>query len=305
LLLDGGLATELEQRGHHLDHYLWSAKLLISDTQSIANVHRAYLQAGADCIISASYQASVPGYMAAGQTKRQAIQLIRQSAQLACRVRDEFWADRENHQAGRQSPLVAASIGPYGAALADGSEYRGDYRISADKLKAFHEPRWEVLAASEVDCLACETIPSVNEAHVLYRLIELTPEMPVWISFSCRDEKLISDGTPLSEAISVFSNCRNVFACGINCTPPRFIPSLIGEARRGIGRQEIIVYPNSGEYFNASNKSWYGSTNPSEFARAACTWLDLGARLIGGCCRTGPQHIKEIREKLLQRKKIK
>jgi len=302
ILLDGGLASELEKHGYNLSHHLWSANLLISNPRAIARVHEDYLAAGADCIISASYQASIQGFIAAGQSKKTAVSLIRRSVETACEVRDQFWFNGGKTISGRLRPLVAASIGPYGAARADGSEYRGKYKLSREQLLAFHEPRWEILAASAADCLACETIPDINEAIVLHRLLDQTPDRAAWISFSCRDNKNISDGTPLSEAVALFRDCPNVLACGVNCTPPRFIPSLIGEAQKGFEKGNIIVYPNSGETYNAFRKTWQGNSDFQDFAGAACTWLELGARFIGGCCRTGPKHIAEIRKRFTQRK---
>jgi len=301
ILLDGGLASELEKRGYDLNHRLWSANLLVTNPRAIARVHEDYLAAGADCIISASYQASIQGFITAGQSKKSAINLIRQAVEIACEVRDQFWLSGGKNINGRLKPLVAASVGPYGAALADGSEYRGKYGISREQLIAFHESRWEILSATAADCLACETIPDINEAIVLHRLLEQTPDRAAWISFSCRDNKHISDGTPLSEAVAIFTDCPNVIACGINCTPPRFIPSLIGEVQKGYARANIIVYPNSGEDYSNISRSWQGKADLQDFAGAAYTWLQLGARFIGGCCRTGPQHISDIRKKLTQR----
>jgi homocysteine S-methyltransferase len=302
MLLDGGLATELERRGYNLNHRLWSARLLISETKAIAAVHHAYLLAGADCIISASYQASLSGFMAEGLTQTQAIDLIKKSVEIATEARDKFWDESDNRLPGRLPPIVAASIGPYGAARADGSEYRGDYRIASTKLKDFHAPRWEILANSYADCLACETIPDIKETHVLRSLIEQTPEKYVWISFSCADGEHISDGTPVSEAVSVFSNTPNVLACGVNCTPPRFISSLIKKIQSGIGDKSIIVYPNAGEVYDAGNKTWQGRTDPLNFAGAALEWFDLGSELIGGCCRIGPEHIRVLRDRLDKRR---
>jgi homocysteine S-methyltransferase len=300
MLLDGGLATELERRGHDLNHPLWSARLLISDPQAIAAVHRAYLEVGADCIISASYQASLNGFLAEGYKKSLALKLIKKSAEIACVVRDKFWNKAENRLPERLPPLVAASIGPYGAARADGSEYRGDYRITVQKLKDFHEPRWEILANSPADCLACETIPDIHEAQALHCLIKQVPDRCVWVSFSCADGVRISDGTRLREAVSLFNDCPNVLACGVNCTPPRFISSLIEEIKNGISGKQIIVYPNSGEVYNAAGKTWQGAADPFNFASAAGEWFKSGAKLIGGCCRTGPQHIQLVRDRLLK-----
>ncbi len=295
LLLDGGLATELEKRGYDLDHPLWSARLLRDEPEAIVAVHRAYLEAGADCLIGASYQASIPGLLAAGTTRRQADALLRQSVALACRARDEYG---EYSTTGSLRPLVAASIGPYGAYLANGAEYRGDYGISAAVLRDFHQPRWELLAASSADLLACETIPSRLEAEVLLDLLQQTPDVNAWISFSCRDGRHISDGTPIADCAALMADCPQVLAVGVNCTPPRYISSLLAQIQRGAPAVPAVVYPNSGETYRADKRVWSGQADPLNFAREATRWQRAGACLIGGCCRTGPGHIAALRQTL-------
>jgi homocysteine S-methyltransferase len=294
VLLDGGLATELEAQGFDIAGELWSAALLKSNPAAIINAHRAYLDAGAECIISASYQASRPGFMSLGLSAAAADQLIASSVELACIARDEFLA--ANPAVG-SFPMVAASIGPYGAALADGSEYTGSYDISAATLREFHESRLEILDNSGADLLACETIPDIVEAQVLCDLLKGTMT-PAWISFSCRDEERISDGTKLREAVAMFADHPGVLATGINCTPPDLITALIGEARKGAPKKAVVVYPNSGETYHAEDNSWSGSAGGADPEFDVAAWLDAGAKLIGGCCRTGPAHIAAIRGRL-------
>jgi homocysteine S-methyltransferase len=197
---------------------LWSARLLHDAPEVIQQVHTDYLAAGADCIITASYQASIPGFLQQGYSETQAVHLLRKSVELAVTARDEFWAKTEHHT-GRLRPLVAASIGPYGASLADGSEYTGHYGLTEDELVAFHRQRWHILAATQADLLACETIPSAVEARALARVLEETPERFAWLSFSCCDEQHISDGSLLMDAIALFFDNPQVVALGINCTP--------------------------------------------------------------------------------------
>jgi len=297
LIVDGGLATELEARGHYLSDELWSARLLLDDPDAIRQVHYDYLTAGADCVISATYQATIEGFKRRGLAGDQAEALLREAINLAVAVRDEFWSIPENREQ-RLKPIVAASIGPYGAALADGSEYRGEYDLNGPELYDFHRPRWDLLSNTQADILACETIPSFPEAKALSRLIDETPNIFAWVSFSCKDEKHISDGTPLAECIALFDSVKNVAAVGINCTAPRFIPMLIEEASR-VTNKPIIVYPNSGESYDAKQKIWSGESEPVDFAQASESWCHSGAQLIGGCCRTTPNHIKQIREQLL------
>ncbi|UBU16795.1 homocysteine S-methyltransferase [Nonomuraea gerenzanensis] len=281
LVLDGGLATRLEQLGADLSDALWSARLLLEEPALIRRAHADYFAAGADVATTASYQATLPGFERRGLDVVAAERLIRLSVELASQARDE---------AGRG--LVAASVGPYGAYLANGAEYTGDYDLDEDGLYAWHLPRWEILAAAGADLLACETIPSVAEARALAALLARTPEVKVWVSFSCRDGERLSDGTPIREAAALFTGNPQVVAVGANCTAPRHIPGLISCLAGGL---PVIVYPNSGESWDAAARRWQGLADPVEYGMAAAQWQRAGASLIGGCCRTTPEHIRQIR----------
>lgn len=297
MILDGGLATELEARGCDLRDELWSAKVLIEDPVLLQQVHGDYLAAGADCIASASYQASFEGFRRRGFSEDEAAELLRLSVRLAVLVRDAFWSDPGN-RTGRLRPLVAASVGPYGAALADGSEYTGRYDRDQAGLRTFHRQRWHVLATSGADVLACETIPSPVEGRVLLGLLRETPEAYGWFSFSCRDDKRVSDGTSLAETLAPFHDEPQVLAVGVNCTAPSLVPSLIAEARYAVDKP-IVVYPNSGERWDAQRKCWTGTADAVDFASASARWHAAGASIIGGCCRTGPRHTRAIRKRLV------
>jgi homocysteine S-methyltransferase len=233
---------------------------------------------------TASYQASFPGFARRGLDVAQAERLMRLSVELAAQARDEAGGG-----------LVAASVGPYGAYLANGAEYTGDYDLDEDGLLVWHRPRWEVLASSEADLLACETIPSYPEARALARLLAETPAVKVWVSFSCRDAAHLNDGTPITEAAALFTGDSQVVAVGANCTAPRHIPDLIASLT---GRLPVVVYPNSGETWDAGRRRWTGSADPVEYGQAAKEWQAAGASLIGGCCRTTPEHIRQIRAHL-------
>ncbi len=219
LIVDGGLASELERAGFDLADPLWSAKTLLESPEAIAAVHRSYLEAGADCIISASYQATLQRFASRGLSAAESEAAIRQSVRLAVDVRDLFWADGV-HRGDRLRPLVAASVGPYGAYLADGSEFTGDYDLDEEGLVAFHRRRWEVLCSTDADLLACETIPSLVEARALARLLGDTPDRFAWFSFSCRDGEHISDGTPIVECVQELNDFPRIAAIGVNCTAP-------------------------------------------------------------------------------------
>ncbi|GAA4944965.1 homocysteine S-methyltransferase [Nonomuraea thailandensis] len=284
LVLDGGLATRLEELGADLSDALWSARLLLEEPALIRRAHADYFAAGADVATTASYQATLPGFARRGLDVVEAERLIRLSVELAAQARDE---------AGRG--LVAASVGPYGAYLANGAEYTGDYDLDEDGLYAWHLPRWEILAAAGADLLACETIPSLVEARALAALLARTPGVKAWVSFSCRDGERLNDGTPIREAAALFTGNPQVLAVGANCTAPRHIPGLIGCLAGGL---PVVVYPNSGEAWDAAARRWTGLADPVEYGRAAQEWQRAGASLIGGCCRTTPEHIRQIRTRL-------
>lgn len=287
LLLDGGLATQLEAQGHDIGSMLWSAALLRDDPGAIVAAHLAFLWAGAQCIISASYQASRQGFMALGLSAAEADRLIASSVDLARQARDSFMAAQPE---GAFEPLVAASVGPYGAALHDGSEYSGAYGLSARELRDFHAPRLEVLDAAGADVLACETIPDRTEARVLGALLA-DASTPAWISFSCRDAYHASDGTPLRDIAAEFAGHPRVLALGVNCTAPGLLTPLIGELRAAAPAKAIVVYPNSGEVYLVGDNSWHGQAEGFDHGRAALAWRAAGAQLIGGCCRVGPADI--------------
>ncbi|MEP5569325.1 MAG: homocysteine S-methyltransferase [Halioglobus sp.] len=295
LLLDGGLATELEAQGFDLKDKLWSARLLKDSPLAISKAHMAYLRAGAGCLISASYQASIPGFMSLGLDAEEAESLIRSSVTLARQTVDEFCLETSP----QMRPLVAASIGPYGAYLADGSEYRGDYAISRQALKEFHRPRLAALVKAKPDFLACETIPCLTEASVLSELL-VEFAAPGWISFSCRDGKHLSSGETISQAGVLCTGNPYVFALGVNCSSPAHVESLIDEIKKHWSKR-IVVYPNSGERYDARSGHWHGTTSAASCASAAAGWQQHDADIIGGCCRMGPSHIKAIGQALSKR----
>lgn len=292
LVIDGALATELESRGYNLKDDLWSAKILLEQPEAIKQLHYDYFKAGADCAITASYQATIAGLMKRGLNEKEALALIQKSVKLAIEARDEFWADEANHN-GRSKPFVAASVGPYGAYLADGSEYRGNYGLTEEQLMDFHRPRMKALIDAGADLLACETIPTPIEARALVKLLEEFQSLHAWISFSCRDEAHVNEGERLAECIRQIEASPFVEAVGINCTSPKFIPPLIREAKQATNKP-VLVYPNSGETYDATKSDWDGHPVYESFGEEAKVWYEAGARLIGGCCRTSPEDIKTI-----------
>jgi homocysteine S-methyltransferase len=293
VILDGALATELERRGANLADPLWSARLLLEQPELIRQVHLDYFLAGADVATTASYQATFEGFARRGLDAQAAAERMRDSVRLAAEAREAFWSV-ETNRLGRARPLVAASVGPYGAMLADGSEYRGNYGLSHEQLKDFHRPRMAVLTGAGADLLACETLPCLDEAMALAELLREFPGASAWISFSCRDGEHTSQGEKLADCVAALDGFEQVCAVGINCTAPQYISSLVGAASKRTSKP-ILVYPNSGEHYDAVAKRWHGCASPTAFAEQAREWFTQGARLIGGCCRTTPEDIRALR----------
>ena len=288
-IIDGGLSNVLEEQGCDLNHKLWTAHLLEKNPDAIIQAHLDYLKSGAQCITTSSYQASIPGLIAIGYSKNTAEKLILKSIQLAeIAIRTTLDTDLVGSK-----PLIAASIGPYGAYLADGSEYHGDYGVSDKTLRDFHIEKIKLLDRSDVDILACETIPSFQEARILSGIL-FHVDTPTWISFSCKDELHLNDGSKINKCVSIFRNHPRVFAVGANCTNPKYISGIIQCIKASGCNKKIIVYPNSGEVYNAKSKTWRGLSDAKSFVEMSKEWTGLGADIIGGCCRIGPEHIRRI-----------
>ena len=292
LILDGAMATELESKGLDLNDALWSAKVLAEQPDVIEQVHYEYFQAGADCAMTASYQATIDGFLKKGYSLAQAEKFITDSVAIAVKARDRFWQDPDNRK-GRPDPLIVAAVGPYGAYLADGSEYRGDYDISEQELMDFHRRRMQLLLEAGADILACETVPCLFEAQAMAKAVGEFEGALCWISFSCNSEATICDGTSIAVCAAAMDVFPQVAAIGINCTPPHLLPSLI-RAVRTASHKPIAVYPNSGEIYDPVTKTWRGTSEEGGFALAAQAWYQAGARLIGGCCRTTPADIAQV-----------
>jgi homocysteine S-methyltransferase len=282
VVLDGGMSNALEDRGNDLSGTLWTARLLRDAPKEIAAVHRTYFDAGARVATTAGYQADVAGFVATGLDRLEAERLVRRSVTIAREVRDGIAGDGIRR-------WVAASVGPYGAVLADGSEYRGRYGLSRAALRAFHLPRLELLVSAEPDLLAVETIPDVEEAEVLVELLD-DVGVPAWFSFSA-EGPATSAGQPLAEAFAVACSAEAVFAVGVNCCRPSDVLPAVRLACEVTGRP-AVVYPNSGEEWDARTRGWRGGA--SYDVGLARSWVDAGAGYVGGCCRVGPRDIRAL-----------
>jgi homocysteine S-methyltransferase len=261
----------------------------------VREVHLAYLEAGADIVTTASYQVSPDGFARAGLSREQALEAVRRSVRLADEARTAFQESVVPGE-GRLRPLVAGSVGPFGASLADGSEYRGRYGVGRDRLREFHLPRLEALIAAGVDLLAIETMPSLYEVELLLRLLEAWPGTTAWVSFTCRDAGHLSEGQPV-EAVAGVASHPQVAAVGVNCVFPALVEELLARMA-AVTATPMVAYPNLGDSWLAAERRWVPSAAPFDFAAAAPRWHRLGARLIGGCCGTGPGTIRAMRRAL-------
>jgi homocysteine S-methyltransferase len=279
LISDGGLATELEARGHDLSDDLWSARLLVDAPEEIVAVHCAFYRAGASIATTASYQASFDGFAERGIGRNDAARLLRRSVELAMAARDEVGGQR----------WVAASVGPYGAALANGEEYVGRYGLSVTQLADWHRPRMEILADAGADVLAVETVPDVDEAEALVGLVR-DLGVPAWLSYTIAGTTTRA-GQPLADAFAVAAGVPEIVAVGVNCCAPDDVLAAVEIARDVTGRP-VVAYPNSGEAWDGARRTWVGSSGWS--AELAPQWVAAGARIVGGCCRVRPDDIAAL-----------
>ena len=294
MIIDGALASELQRRGCDLNDSLWSAKVLIEQPELIQQVHYDYFKAGADCAITASYQATPMGFAQKGIELEESIKLIKTSVKLAQQAKMQYLNDIKQDKA----LLIAGSVGPYGAYLANGSEYTGDYQLSESEFIAFHKDRVTALIDAGVDILACETMPSFLEIKALVKLIQQFPIVNCWFSLTLKDQQHISDGTPLTEVIEYLNSIEQIVSVGINCIAlEKVTPAL--EVLSKLTSKPLIVYPNSGEEYDPTTKQWHKNHHHNcTFANQLDTWIKLGAKLIGGCCQTTPEDIVEIHQLL-------
>jgi homocysteine S-methyltransferase len=290
-VLDGALATELERRGCDLSGPLWSAHVLESSPETIAAVHREYLEAGSDCLFTASYQISEEGFRELGRGPEDAAAALRASVAIAGD------AEREYRAATGRKLWIAASLGPYGAVLHNGAEYHGNYDLSFDDLVRFHSRRIAVLKETPADFLIFETIPSLEEARAIAAALRAHPGTPAAVSFTCRDEQHVAHGERLAACAQALAGEAQVIAVGVNCTAPGLLLGLIGELKQATGKP-ILVSPNSGERWDADRRAWAGQGEIPDFGTLAKLWRQAGAEWIGGCCRTGPDEIRAVAQAL-------
>jgi homocysteine S-methyltransferase len=265
--------------------------VLRTQPDRVRAVHASYLDAGADCLLTASYQVSAMGFRELGLPRESAADMLRRSVQLAEEARDGY---RRSHI----RPIwIAASLGPYGGALHNGAEFHGNYDCTFDDLVAFHRERLLVLAETEADFFALETVPSREEARAIVEALHAVPGLPAYISFTCRDDRHVAHGEDLADCARLLDAEPQLVAIGVNCTAPPLIEPLVRQLKAATGKK-IVVYPNSGEQWDGGTRSWTGESNPQSFGALALIWRQAGADWIGGCCRTGPDHVRIIADAL-------
>jgi homocysteine S-methyltransferase len=290
VIIDGALASELQRRGCDLNDSLWSAKVLIEQPDLIRQVHYDYFNAGADCATTASYQASPLGFAQKGISLAESIALIKKSVALAQQAKQEYL----NRTGINKLLFVAGSVGPYGAYLANGSEYTGDYQLSDDEFIEFHQIRIQALIDAKVDILACETLPNFAEIKALTNLLQQYPTMTAWFALTLKDANHLSDGTPLDNVIDYLNHIAQVVSVGINCIALEDVTEAL-MVLQTLTTKPLIVYPNSGEQYDPTTKQWHQNHQHNcTFKNQLPAWLKLGAKLIGGCCQTTPNDIEQI-----------
>lgn len=287
-VLDGSMAVALKEQGIDSTGELWTAQALSDNTEAVYDAHYSYLAAGAQMILTDTYQANLQAFEKAGHSKQQAENLVGMAVLVAQKARDDY-----EEQTGKHA-LVAASIGPYGAYLADGSEYRGDYLLNDAQYLNFHLPRLTAVLAQAPDCLALETQPKLSEPLALLRWLEKNvPQMPVYVSFTLRDEMTLSDGTELKRAVAAISKFEQVFAIGVNCIVPELVSGALKVMRQATTKK-LIVYPNLGAQYDPETKTWAKSEQQLDFTQLTEKWYQAGASIIGGCCMTTSPQISQI-----------
>ena len=303
LIMDAGSATTLEQMGHDLSDHLWSARLLRDDPAAISRMHLDYLRAGAHIIETATYQASRLGFIQAGLAEAEADSLLVHGVALAVAARDEFMRE-PGFDASRYGsfgrPLIAASLGPYGAALADGSEYRGHYGVAASVMQAFHIERFAVLAESAADFLAIETMPDLLEAQAVVDALRFFPDVPVLLSFSCNSATTMCGGDPWKHAVAIAATLPSCIGVGINCTAPEHINGLLASAAEVAPELPRFVYPNAGRVWDAVARGWLTEGIDVIPEATVAEWRTAGAAVVGGCCGLGPKAVAALSADHLQ-----
>lgn len=297
-VLDGSMAAALKEQGIDSTGELWTAQALSDNIEAVYDAHYSYLAAGAQMILTDTYQANLQAFEKAGHSKQQAENLVGMAVLVAQKARDDY-----EEQTGKHA-LVAASIGPYGAYLADGSEYRGDYLLNDAQYLNFHLPRLTAVLAQAPDCLALETQPKLSEPLALLRWLEKNvPQMPVYVSFTLRDEMTLSDGTELKRAVAAISKFEQVFAIGVNCIVPELVSGALKVMRQATTKK-LIVYPNLGAQYDPETKTWAKSEQQLDFTQLTEKWHQAGASIIGGCCMTTSPQISQIATYFEQYQKV-
>lgn len=301
LILHGALGTELEYRGYDVSGKLWSAKYLLENPAVIKDIHKDYLLAGSDIVTTSTYQATFPGLAAVGLSKQAIEAVIRLTVTLAKEARDEVWEQLSaDEKEWRVYPLISGDVGPYAAYLADGSEYTGAYgEVTKEELKAFHRPRIQLLLEEGAELLALETMPNRLEIESLLELLaDEFPTVEAYLSVTTQDGQTLSDGSSLEAIAELVNQSQNVLAVGVNCSSPVLFSDFLAKCRQ-LTDKPFVTYPNSGEVYDGATQTWHESADTSHtLLEHTLKWHELGAKVVGGCCRTRPQDIQILASQL-------
>ena len=279
VILDGGFGTTVEQFGYDVKHELWSSNLIQSNPEAVYKVHKAFVDSGAEIILTNTYQASVQSFLNIGIDRATACTYLATAVELATRA------------AGNRA-IVAGSLGPYGAMLGNGSEYTGHYEETEADYIQYHKERLDILIEAGISVFAFETIPNIEEIKAVRTLLLDYPSIETWISVTLKDHDHLSDGTPLEAVIEVVNEIENVLAFGVNCTSVNVIDAAVDKLIT-LSAKPLILYPNSGRQYDAVHKVWIDREDAS-LVEAAPRWKEKGVKIIGGCCQVGPGEIKEL-----------
>jgi len=281
-VIDGGLSTALELLGADMSGPLWTAQTVIDDPALLERAHRSFVEAGADIIATASYQCGTKQLEAIGMSAKEARDVLALTTMIARRAVEGT------------SVAVAASVGPFGASLANGSEYTGRYGVERQVVEDYHREKLAILVDSGADLIAIETIPLADEALLIAEILEDLGAPPAWFSFGFTDETQTYGLDAVDKAVLSIAGYAVLVAIGMNCTHPRFVDSLLASMSELVSGIPLIVYPNHGREWDAVARCWIGDSISISSVETVKRWVDLGARLIGGCCGVDPLGITDL-----------
>lgn len=319
LVLDGALGTQLESiipndsEIQPKNDPLWSTKVLMTQPKLIERIHYQYLQSGSDIIMTSTYQASCAGLIKyANSYTDEVAHVWERSVDMANNAIRRHKLENNTKPIRNRDPIICGSVGPYGAFLANGAEYTGEYgMISNEELEKHHFKLLQFLILHpDVKLIAIETIPNFREFKVLVNLLTKLlslhgPNQKFYLSINVRNESEMCDGTPVEKVMNYLNFKmktmgilqRNIFAIGYNCVDYHLVTSLIDNLTMfNEFHIPMIVYPNLGYVYSTKHEEYIAYQDTNELELMILDWLKRGVKIIGGCCGSGPQEIEKISE---------